>query len=250
MVKEWFVTHEGQQFGPVALADLQFEVARKQLNPRLDLVWKEGMDDWIPAGDVAGLYEKNIEADAREKQIAESHPTSIPPQESRIYNSDLEVEWGGTKRGMYFFAIFLLPIIMVFGLGLGANLLEGVVPENYLFIGAGVAGLLFLIVALSANLGRFKNLAMSRWWFLSLFIPILQIWTNYRLFACPPGYGVHKRLDGIGWFLATIYWLLVMASIASIIALGYAFSKVGVDPETLKTPEQFVEVIKKAYLPE
>ena len=249
MAKEWFVTHEGQQFGPVTLADLQFEVGRKQLNPRLDLVWKEGMDGWIPAGDVEGLYEKDVAADAEEKRKAEAFPTSIAPQDSRIYNSELEVKWGGTSRAMYFFVTFVLPVIMGIGLGLGANLLKGMVAETHLALAGAGAGLLLILVALSACLGRFTNLSMSRWWFLSLFVPILSLWTYYRLFACPPGYGVHKKLDGIGWFLATIYWLSVLVTIALIVALAYALSQAPLDPKALESPEQLLEILKKTYAP-
>lgn len=249
MSREWFVTHEGQQFGPVTLADLQFEVARKQLNPRLDLVWKEGMDGWIPAGDVGGLYEKNEAADTEEKKKAEGYSTTIAPQDSRIYNSELEVKWGGINRGMYFFATLVLPFIMAFSVGLGANLLKEMVAENHLAIAGAGAALVFILVALSACLSRFTNLAMSRWWILSLFLPILNFWGYYRLCACPPGYAIHKKLDGAGWFLATIYWLLVLVSIGSGIALAYAFSQNSVNPESLKTPEQLLEILRKTYTP-
>lgn len=61
----WFYTHEGERLGPVAFSELQAKAREAGLNQRLDMVWKQGMEEWKAAGEIAGLYEK---ADAPESQ--------------------------------------------------------------------------------------------------------------------------------------------------------------------------------------
>ena len=51
---DWYYAPGGQQLGPVPFADLQGLAARGQLAFN-DLVWTEGMSQWQPASQVAGL---------------------------------------------------------------------------------------------------------------------------------------------------------------------------------------------------
>jgi hypothetical protein len=50
----WYYASGGQQQGPVSDEQLQ-RMAQDGSLRREDLVWREGMADWQPAGDVAGL---------------------------------------------------------------------------------------------------------------------------------------------------------------------------------------------------
>ena len=53
-------------------------------------------------------------------------------------------------------------------------------------------------------------------------MPILNFWVGYRCFACPAGYAYHKKLDGVGIFLAIVYWLMiavVLLAVAAVIAV-------------------------------
>jgi hypothetical protein len=55
MAGEWFVAREGQQpSGPVTPQQLKQMATSGQLQPE-DLVWREGMPKWVPAGQVKGL---------------------------------------------------------------------------------------------------------------------------------------------------------------------------------------------------
>lgn len=249
MTKEWFVTHEGKQFGPVSIDDLKFEAERGQLNPRLDMVWRKDMDDWIPAGDLEELFEKNMEAEAEEKRKAQPMPTGMPPEQSEKEKLRLQGKWGGTSRATYLLVSFLLPLLLIGAISAAGMILKGKADESMIALAGGGVMLIYAIMALVVTVNRFTNLAMTRWWFLSLFVPFLSVWTYYRLFACPPGYAEHKKLDGIGWFLAIIYWLAVLVGIALIAATIYAFSQAPPDPESLKTPEDLLEILKKTYAP-
>src|SRR5215472_12089124 len=56
MANEWHYTLNGQQAAaPVAAAQLKQLAASGQLKPT-DLVWQDGMLDWVPARDIKGLF--------------------------------------------------------------------------------------------------------------------------------------------------------------------------------------------------
>lgn len=237
--KEWFVMREGQQFGPVSFADLKFEAERGELNPRLDTVWKNGMADWIPSGELDGLFARNDEAKSAEqaKEASRNFTGYIPP-ETEEERERIKGNWPGVGRGTYFFIVFIFPVIL--GVGLGAfttafgSRIEPAMLENI------SSGLLFVgfIISIVVCLKRFQNLGMSRWWYLAMYVPFLFPWLQYRQFACPPGYAFHKKLDGLGWVLAFIYWILFLLVVAAIAAFLYLFILAAPDnPYQLKLDE-------------
>ncbi len=206
LTKEWFVTHEGQQFGPVSIDDLKYEAERGELNPRLDMVWKQGMTDWIPSGKLEGLFDKNEEAEAVEKKKEEGPaPSDFQPEESKQTRMLMKGKWGGTSRSGFIFMAYVFPIIWILGISYLAKFLEGKVEGRFLGYGVIASWLVAIIVVFAVVLGRFKNLGMTRAWFPGLVVPLLQFWLGYRLFACPEGYSAHKKLDGIGWVLGFLY---------------------------------------------
>lgn len=52
---EWFYARNNQQLGPVSPAELKQLAERGELR-REDLVWRSGMNNWMPAGRVRGLF--------------------------------------------------------------------------------------------------------------------------------------------------------------------------------------------------
>lgn len=60
----WYYSREGERFGPVTFADLQTKVTQSSLNPRLDMVWRQGMNEWQPAGEIANLFRKRTAPDS------------------------------------------------------------------------------------------------------------------------------------------------------------------------------------------
>ena len=54
MASEWYYSHDGARHGPVSTDQLKDLAATGRLRPD-DLVWKEGMENWTPAGKVLGL---------------------------------------------------------------------------------------------------------------------------------------------------------------------------------------------------
>lgn len=51
---QWYYSKNGTQLGPVAQSELISKLASGEVSPS-DLVWKDGMADWIPAAQVADL---------------------------------------------------------------------------------------------------------------------------------------------------------------------------------------------------
>jgi len=55
MASDWHVSKDRQQAGPFTSAELRTMVSYGQLGPN-DFVWKEGMQDWVPASKIKGLF--------------------------------------------------------------------------------------------------------------------------------------------------------------------------------------------------
>lgn len=51
---QWYYSKNGAQNGPISFEELKTKIESKEVGPR-DLVWKDGMADWVPAGEVADL---------------------------------------------------------------------------------------------------------------------------------------------------------------------------------------------------
>ena len=57
--RRWFYSHEGRRYGPVTGKALH-ELAQIWQIERDDLVWSDGMKDWVHADAVPGLMPKNV----------------------------------------------------------------------------------------------------------------------------------------------------------------------------------------------
>ena len=56
MNDNWHYGHDGQRFGPVSIEELRQLVASGMLCAD-DLVWRTGLDEWTPAGQVSGVVQ-------------------------------------------------------------------------------------------------------------------------------------------------------------------------------------------------
>jgi hypothetical protein len=56
MSTEWYYAKDNQQLGPIPPSQLKMMAQGGQLSPE-DLVWKEGMAEWQPAGKIKGLFD-------------------------------------------------------------------------------------------------------------------------------------------------------------------------------------------------
>lgn len=234
----WFITHDGERTGPFTMEELKAKVELHEINPRLDMAWQEGMEDWIPAGEVDGLFKKHTKAEATDKKETAKSTTTASTLDEFEYedepsNDYKEQEWEGMSRGGFFFFYFIFPALWWVGGFYAITKLAGVIGDGLLPIAMACVGFLPFFILIIVILKRFQNLAMSRLWFFGLFVPLLQIWLTYRLFACPPGYAEHKRLGVLGWILAVLFWL----PIVGVIVLGGIVA--------IQDPDKYKDVIEK-----
>lgn len=73
-MSEWYYAHDGEQKGPVPVSELHRLAANGDFDPVNDLVWREGMSDWKPAGTVP--------------ELAPSKPATAAPGDAGTAGSD------------------------------------------------------------------------------------------------------------------------------------------------------------------
>jgi TM2 domain-containing membrane protein YozV len=91
MASEWYYSHNGERHGPVSTSQLKELAAGGRLRPE-DLVWKDGMETWAPAGKVKGLLLAVGAAPA--PAHASARPADVepaPPPAGDISNRQLAV---------------------------------------------------------------------------------------------------------------------------------------------------------------
>jgi len=241
----WFFSRDGVQGGPVTFQELRRKSHAGELNPRLDLVWTQGMPDWKPAGEIEGLFERRAPAELAVPASAAAgkgaSPYSPPGQES---GAELMAahhgEWPGVRRRGYLLGAIGFPFLI--GIALGILDFQEITLDP--IVRFGLEYVVASIVSLYVTIQRFPNLGMSRWWTFGLLVPFLNLWLGYRLFACPAGYHWNKKLDPPGITLAVIYWLLIALFILIIVIMVAVFAGAFGDAELR---EAFMEALREAY---
>jgi hypothetical protein len=215
--KIWYYTCEGERIGPVGFAELRAMAAASSLDPRLDMVWKQGSAEWIPAGQVDGLFERRpvpAEIKGQEQHQATGHGAG-----SRLSKRQpvAKGSWPGIRRRGLLLAVVVFPIAWHFGLAEAAPWLLKQQSPIPLARWLPYANLVSLFVLVIAGLKRLVNVGMSRWWLLATLVPVLNLWVLHRCLTCPAGFASHRRMDGVGTFLAILYWFIVTAALFVVI---------------------------------
>jgi len=100
----------------------------------------------------------------------------------------------GIGRAAYFGLSLLVGLVAVFFLGLLG--LQDPAVGGFVIAAASIA--------LAAN--RFRNMGMSGWWSLLIFLPLVNVVVQVMLLVCQPGYTQTNRLDAHG---KLVLWILV-----------------------------------------
>lgn len=252
---DWFFTVEGEQKGPVSGEELAHLAEAGAIHPRNDMVWQSGMESWVTAGELDGLFQRRdpneqveersqMAATATNPAAADPHAASQASDEISDFEYYRTAEWPGFGRGSYFLATVVLPIVGQFALAFLAMAVGGMLGENGPAYVSLAGSLAIVALVIYGVLQRFPNLGMSRWWVLGLLVPILNWWVSYRCIACPPGYAYHKKLDTIGWVLAVLYWLSVVVALVVTVAMFVMMGAMLL--EVLQNPESLNEIIKES----
>lgn len=231
----WHFTIGGVRKGPASLEQVQDLLSKGRLDPEVDLVWKMGMDEWATVGSVPELAEVTVDkVPPVSPPPAQFKPLVVPevinPYEAPnagASTSELRAameERRGAYKGMGRFGYFIMLLVPTWGM-----LIFFFLQPNHPVFHSGaaddasiIAPMLFLAIVLVyclySRLSRLKNLGMSRWNLLWMFVPVMSLWIGYRMFACPAGYADHKQKDLIGKILTWVYFGPYLLAIALIIA--------------------------------
>ena len=244
----WFYSRDGEKHGPVSFTHLQAKAKEASLNPRLDMVWSKGMDEWKLAGEIEGLFKRHAVAEPPEVPVPTlaGSPYQPPQGDSVAEQMGKEGEWPGARRRSYLIATLIFPSLWGFVIAAGAGFLTTQFGPEIMKIALPGLSVVPLLVIIVISLKRLVNLGMSRWWFLGNIVPILNLWIGYRCFACPAGYAFHKKLDGAGIFLAIIYWLLLLIAVVATILIIAALAGSWGSPEI---QQQIREAVRAATAP-
>ena len=197
------------------------------LDPRLDMIWKESMDAWKPAGQIDGLFERMSVPVKAEEPLAPPAPTVRAPKESVRKAMVRSGPWPGARRRSLLFVAFVLPFAWKYGLQAGGPFLTEQFGQMTMSRIQPIAALVPVFALIWFGIRRLENLGMSRMWFLGFFAPFLNLWVAYRCLACPAGYAYHKKLDGSGIAIAILYWATAVILTAYIASLYGAIDSTG-----------------------
>ncbi|WP_193212525.1 GYF domain-containing protein [Luteolibacter marinus] len=245
--QQWFFSTGGERIGPVGF-DYLLELAKTgKLDPRADMVWSSSLNDWEPAGQVEGLFERrSLEKGANPLEASDAF-ANTGVHEKAIISKPVSA---GTGRMGYIMGAGVVPAVLMAGWQFVVPVLARYTPEDlavYLpMVVFPLAGLMVLVTLVK----RFHNLGMTGWWFLGFAIPILNLWLGYRCLACPAGYADVKRLDGIGKFVAFLYWGSILAGIGlAVAAMVGAFGAMK-ESGLIEDVTRQLEELRKTAVPE
>lgn len=213
--QQWYYTFEGDRLGPVTFDELKSMAQAGSLDPRLDMAWHSGMEKWIQAGLVEGLFQRVAPVPAKADKAAPPPPPSRQPAKAKKLPKgffEQETEPPGLGRFGFIGLSLGFPIVTYYLLLMGRPLLTQVfggrmIDAVYPFTSYAIVAIMVLIV-----FKRLSNLGMSRVWVLAMSVPFLNLWLAYRCVACPSGYGYGRKMDPVGFALAVVFWLLVLGA--------------------------------------
>lgn len=209
----WFHTQKGERLGPLTFSELKEMADKGSLHPRLDMVWHQGMDKWIQAGRVQGLYVSHM------KNTEAAQPTVPPPPPvsstllrkrkramSKFMDEPEQAPGIGRIAYLAIVIVVLIAWIVLWPIVwdpianfMGEKLARIVAPFAPLILGA----ILFLLTIL-----RIRNLGMKPLMVVLFLVPGINLWMGYRCVACPPHYALRRKLGISGILMGLAYWIV------------------------------------------
>ncbi len=200
----WYFTSSGTRCGPVTFGELRTMAASRVLDPRLDMVWKDGMEGWKQAGLLDGLFERrSVPADTPDRRGGKrlSMVAALPTDLTAALASK-HMCWPGVGRLPLWLGLLLFPVLWSQLLWLSSPTLVATFGSALMSKLLPFASIVPIAVLIYLILMRLVNVGMSRWWALMLAIPVVNLWVAYRCLVCPSGYSHHRKLDRSGLAIA------------------------------------------------
>ena len=159
-MNEWYYARGGQQNGPISFEHLVDLARNGTLDRSKDLVWTATMKDWLPAGQVPGLFDHPSEeaSNAESSLLTEIIPGSEPLDVMACIKRGFEL----TKRH---FGIIFLVILAYMGIAIASNV---------------ILKLLDVVLGLSHQFknGSPLNIALTQVWSIFLSLGVTRIGLN------------------------------------------------------------------------
>jgi len=191
MASEWFYMKDGQQCGPIGSEELKGLAASGQLQPT-DMVWKEGMAEWVAASKLKGVFPE--EAKPATPPPPPPPATARPPQPPPAPSSAVGLLPKGSRprilliiASSVLFICFFLPLFYV-------SVGEGRHAESSMTFGFGLwYGIVAFILGIVALAAAILDLVLSR-------NQIIKQITKWAHLGC---YGVAFPCSLLGVILST-----------------------------------------------
>ena len=200
----WYFTSGGTRCGPVTFRELRTMAASRVLDPRLDMVWKEGMGGWKQAGLLDGLFERRSVPAETQNLRGGKKPRMVAalPTDLTAALASKQMYWPGAARLPLWLGLLLLPVLWSQLLGWSGPTLVATFGSALISKLLPFANIVPATVLIYLVLMRLVNVGMSRAWALMLVIPVLNLWVGFRCLVCPSGYAYHRKLDRAGMLIA------------------------------------------------
>ena len=158
MAAQWHVGRGGQTSGPYSSDQLQAMVERGELSGG-DLVWKEGMADWVDCATVQGLLP------AARASVADGGPEAWNPYQSPTADGTAAADGTAPDRlvyadylprvGAYILDVIFLTLLgLIPGVALGFTLVAALGPETGAAVAQPVGTLLGVLIGVCYQDGR------------------------------------------------------------------------------------------------
>ena len=200
----WYFTSGGTRCGPVTFGELRTMAASRVLDPRLDMVWKEGMEGWKPAGLLDGLFERRtVPVETPETRGGKkTRMVTALPTDLTAALATKHLSWPGVGRLPLWLGLLLFPVLWSQLVGLSTPTLVATFGSALMSKLLPFASIVPVAVLICLVLMRLVNVGMSRWWAIVLAIPVVNLWVAFRCLVCPSGYAHHRKLDRSGMAVA------------------------------------------------
>lgn len=243
----WYFTSSGTRCGPVTFGELRTMAASRVLDPRLDMVWKDGMEGWKQAGLLDGLFERRAVPAETPATRGGKRPRIVAalPTDLTAALASKQMCWPGMGRLPLWLGLLLLPVLW-------SQVLWWSTPTLAATSGSAVvskllpfASIVPVAVLIHLVLKRLVNMGMSRWWALVLAIPVLNLWVIYRCLICPAGYAHHRKLDRTGMAIA----LAVVVAVSAVWYLHLKHPDLLLPAQLQSVPHRLIERVGNMISP-
>ncbi|HEY4310048.1 MAG TPA: DUF805 domain-containing protein [Pirellulales bacterium] len=197
MADEWFYSQGGNRVGPVSAAQLRQFAESGTITPD-DWVWKQGMQDWIPARRINGLFPQPADLSVMSEEPRHVGAMAAPAQGSAPAPGNQPEGFGfqwylvvwkkfadpsGRARRMEYWTFLLFHYIVIILLMIAGRMANGSSMIVNLYALAAI------VPTVMVRIRRLHDIGKSGWWLLISIVPIVG-WIIMLIFltrASEPG---------------------------------------------------------------